>query len=256
MKSTSKGIPINWKIAVGVVAVILIVRVIAAFPVIRFYDARIPLFSAERLVSITPLIDIVSGGGRFHARVLGTHVLQTEHGTITLKNFAKIASSHNTVLRIDEHNFEEGRAAHNLEIYGIRVPPNLSISFNDRHQFSMLTLGRQEISVSGLPFMVRNIGLRGRLIHLPAHARVEAADITLEGRPKADMVTLADSTQLDVSRISGGLHIFKSDDLWRLLTSTTSFLFAKRSGESEFTRYRSVTFRPHWGEVIEMEPFE
>jgi len=104
-----------------VAGIIVAIHLIIFFPVIRFNDSRIPLLAFERLVS----------GDLYMARVLGNHVLQTEHGEIELRNFSRVLIDANTITRIDVSNFENGRTAHNLVVEAKRIPQNVSMSINE-----------------------------------------------------------------------------------------------------------------------------
>ena len=112
---------------------------------------------------------------------------------------------------------------------------------------------REEVNISNIPFNVHLIHtIPGR--HFPA-------DVTMTSlrhrNTVEDNFVLTDYTMLDMERFRGRLHIYKDSERWVL--ESTDFiepsLFVKRSGENEFTRYRTITFMPNWGDFIEGEVF-
>jgi hypothetical protein len=62
---------------------------------------------------------------------------------------------------------------------------------------------------------------------------------------------LSDSTQIDVENFTGELRI--SDGQWKLTVSGGwfNFLWVMLPGETEFTRYKSITFKENWGAFIQ-----
>ena len=222
--------------------IIVIVFGITVLPTIQFNGNAIRMFAPERLE--------FSGRG-FNGRVFGTHVLETYHGEITLKDFARVFSDDNTIIMIDTENFTNGRASHNLVIDGIEMPKTIGITFSRRNQrqFTRLQLYNQEIILSGIPISVTTFDLEH-----PNHT----ADIVMGGAtPISGYISLADDTQINfvLSGAGASLRIYKDNEQWMLFNSVSS-VFAKRLGEDEFTRYRSITFSPDWGPFIEGIPFE
>ena len=229
----------NWSTIVC--GVILVVFIILSFPIIRFDGNWIALFAPTRPVSIE----------HFDGWVLGNHVLETEHGEIRLGHRSQVFVVNHRLAGIDIENFQNGRSSHNLVVHGIEIPPSVDISFHSgRVSIIMmhgLRFGHQEVTISGERLYVSRF-----LLH---HSRdLPDIAITVEGTP--EYITLADYTVLDLSQLSGGgLSIFKNDERWRLRTNFGHVLI-KLPREAAFTRYRSITFRPDWGEFIEGELFE
>jgi len=229
-----------------VVCMICITQIISIFPIIRFNDKLIPMFAVERLESIN--LDIIKPRKYFTGIVLGNHVLETEHGEIILKKFTRISAVNNSVGRIDVENFENGLVSHNLVIEGIKMPLNISISFYS-NMVSILRLYFKEIIVSGVPLVVDTFDMN------PPRS---AADILMSFLGPEHII-LTDATQIHLvpSTVTGqrfirGLYIYKDDEQWGIVGQTA----VKLPGETDFTRYRSITFRPDWGEFIEGELFE
>ena len=239
-KNKDEGTPHKWKIAIGIMLVLVLIRVVASLPLVRFGNDTITLFSADRLVAPLPSLNR-RPMEQFWGRVLGNHVLETEHGDITLVNFPRVEVQRNIVTRISAENFKEGRVTHNLVIDGIEIPPNIAVGFRNS-QISSLRLDRQEVVISGSTFIVGTI-----FINSPR----DAADIVIEaGLLTLDQViTLADSTQIRRGeRSARTLHMYREAKQWRI---QDSFPFlVKLPGETEFIRYSSITFRPNWGEFI------
>jgi hypothetical protein len=226
----------------------IIVFLVMVFPTTNFNDTSIRMFAPGRM-------SFDSRG--FRGRVLGNHVLETEHGAITLRHFARIYSTrYRDVGIIEESNFTRGRASHNLVVEGIIIPPNTRIVFNSYTQrISILVFAVpigdlqdfQKIEVSGIPLRV------GRIYFERPRTVADIVMIILA----SGYVTLTDDTQIyltplpDGSPSLHGLHIYKEDERWRIIIAGRGMTGVKRLGETEFTEYRSVIFRPHWGEFIE-----
>ena len=229
---------INWvAIACGF---ILVLQAAASFPSIRIEGRTIRLFAFEGMFR----------GDGYHGRVLGNHVLESEYGQIRLGHGTSLLVRGNFV-RIYVENFIEGRASHNLVVEGIEMPPNITFSFFfNPIRLSFLQLDGQEIVVSGVPLVVGGFDL--------THLR-NTVDIVMEISSAPEyIITLADSTQIYINEQSwgwGGLRMYKDTGIW-VLTEVFSGTPVRLPGETEFARYRSITFRPDWGEFIEGELFE
>jgi len=188
----------------------------------------------------------------FAGRVLGSHVLETEYGEIRLNRGARIYSDrYRTVGIIEKASFIRGRASHNLVIEGMVIPQHVEIIINGAGQLDLLIFSwslrrdNPEIIVSGIPVRTDRIDF---------HPRGTTADIEVGLGPSGGSITLADSTVIDLTRFFGLLRFFKDDEKWELVIPrrNDSFL-VKLPNETEFADYRSITFRPHWGEFIEGE---
>ena len=221
-----------------ILGVVVIFRVIPAFPVARFDGRAIRMFSSERL--------LLGGLGDFDGRVFGRQVLQTEHGEITLENRAPVFSGNGTIVMIRKDTFTNGLASHNLVIEGIEMPQNINVVFNrDSHRIARVNLYDQEIMLSGIPFSVG-------LFHLE-HPR-HTADITMDFRASG-YVALTDNTQIyfelmqEERRILRGFYIYKNEGLWVILQAHSSGFPVKLPGETEFARYRSITFEAWLGGI-------
>jgi len=224
---------IKSKFFIVMMIMIVMIHALIFFPTVRFNDTSILLFAFDRL-------------GSWHtytARVMGNHILETEHGEIRLGRFSRIQVSGNS-FGIKADNFENGRASHNIVVEGIIIPQSARISFDGRHQVSVLTLYLQDVIVSGIPFAIADFQIRSPR---------EIADISMTVGRTPEYITLADYTQIfvDPARwLWGGLFFYNDAGVWVLREVFNGFM-VKRPGETEFTRYRSITFRPDWGEFIE-----
>ena len=240
------------KIIVGFIVVIMVLQVISMFPSIEFDGQRVRMFAPMRPRDIYPLD--IRPWGHFEGRVLGTYVLRTEHGEITLRSLSRITAQWNTMSGINVANFREGRAEHNLVIGGVIMPPYITIGFTFRERdlqasIVLLRLFDQEIIVSDIPLGVNEVFVN--------HHR-QTADIVMGVNSGPEYITLADITEIHIDpsrRFLGGLYIYKDDALWVLRNAHFS-VPVKRPGDTEFTRFRSITFRPNWGEFIEGELFD
>jgi hypothetical protein len=189
IKSGFKKRPFLWAMIA-----IAVVHILISFTVIPFNDAMIPIFSFERIVDRES----------YMARVLGSHVLETEYGEIRLGHFSRILVAGGSI-GIGAENFENGHATHNLVIKGIVVPPYVRISFGIHPQIGILTLYRQEIILAGVP-------LTGDVFSL--NPLRSTANIMINFLPP-DYITLADTTQiyfdpLRQDRTNAGLKVLVS----------------------------------------------
>ena len=245
-KKKGMKIPRAAKVAVviGTIVVLVGIRLVAAFPVVNHNGNDIRLFSAELLVGQNP-IPTQRPQEHFFGRVIGTHVLETEFGQITLKNSARIRSKYNDVDYIGVENFEEGRASHNLVVEGIELQPNITVNFSSGRIFT-LDFNRQDVTLSGVPLRLNGISIY--------HQNTTNGDIVLGvGVVPGSTVTLTDSTQIYRSEIgTNRLQIFKSG-YW-CWYNPYSFP-ARLPGETEPSDYTSITFGENWGAFIEGEPF-
>ena len=236
MKNIINKKSLRWPLII--LGTIFIINLILSFPFIRFYGNAIPIFAPAR----TLRLDLSFG------RVLGNHVIETEHGQIRLGHFSRVFLMYNYLSNIDFENFIDGRASHNLVVEGIKIPPNVSITFGFRpNRVVILELDNQEIIVSGVPLNVSRFDM---------NPRRSTADIMINFLASG-YVVLADSTQIyfellqEGGRIIRGLYMYKDDEVWVIRQGHSNGVPIKSPGETEFTRYREITFRPHWGEFIE-----
>ena len=212
-----------------ILAVILGIYLILSFPQIR-HDSQTAfvLFAPDRLVA-----------DPFRGRVLGTHVLQTEHGEMILKNSARIIAGGGRIIQMGLENFETGLVSHNLVVGGVEIPQNVSIWFAPSRQIGTLNLRWQEVVLSGVSFEVG-------LIHI--NSPRYSGDINMDFF-QAGYITLSDGTQVGGQQ-GRGLDMYTDEQQWRISGGRT---FVKRQGEDEFIEYRSITFGANWGEFIEGE---
>ena len=240
----SKKISDGTRLILFVSIIIAIVFGITVLPVVRFNDTAIRLFAPERLE--------FSGRG-FDGRVFGTHVLETDHGEITLNNFARVFSDDNTIIMIYSDSFANGRATHNLVVEGMKIPQNIGITFSRHmsHQIARLQLYDQEIVLSNIPLDVREINLEH-----PSHIVCIVMNVT--NIPA--YIELSDFTQLHHYDFYnwlflGSLRIYRDAGLWELL-NVHSGIPVSFPDEAELVRYRAITFGENWGAFIEGELFE
>jgi len=143
-------------------------------------------------------------------------------------------------------------ATHDLVVEGIEVPRDININFIDG-KFSSFALDGQEAIVSGIHFYI--LGNIGFYSDYERGTRKDNIKITMTGTFLPDYVTLADSTLFEVSQFSGRLFIL-DNGRWKLDCSPEFSLAAMRPGETEYTRYSSITFEKDWGAFIDGELFE
>jgi hypothetical protein len=244
----------RFRTALVIVAVMVLLRIIAGFPIISINGRPVPMFSAERFFSGTmnfSLHNVV-----FKGRVLGGHVFQTEYGEIRLRNFAFIQAANANGMSVGAEVFRSGQASHNLVVEGIIIPENIGVDINVTRGISTLWIHGQEIMVSGIPIVVNNkINFDAEKFIYKSPA-IGTADIDISSEFTQEYITLADSTQVNVAEFWGGLYIFKSDKKWVLFVPNSTPLLAKLPGESEFIRYSSITFGENWGGFISGEVWE
>jgi len=233
------------RMIIGIIVTVLVLtvpRVITAFPRVWHDGMGIRVFSIDRMARENLFARMDS----FEGRVLGNHMLETEHGEIRLGRGSLVGVFDLGLDGIRDENFRRGRASHNLVVEGIVMPQNIRVAF--RHsRIALLALDRQEVIVSDIFLRIGNINLS---------PREQVAEIRMGVGFVPEYVSLEDSTQLYLARFFGSLDIYKNDERWVLSGPRDSFLFVKLSGKTDFTRYRSITFRPNWGEFIEGELFE
>jgi len=242
------------KLIVNIITVIMVLQFISMFPTVGFNGKRIWLFAPLRMTNRFMPLDI-RPQGRFEGRVLGNYILETEFGDIHLRGFSKISAYDNRVSTIESDNFKARRASHNLVVDGIVIPKNITVAFDtrgDKQQITSLNILDQEIIFSGIPLNAR--------IFFVNHGEYttelfDGADRRLEIGYTPDYITLADSTQLSLVRFAGRLFMYNVDGIWKMSTESSN-LMVKLPGETEFTRYKSITFKPNWGEFIEGELWE
>ncbi|MCL2381805.1 MAG: hypothetical protein FWC64_09495 [Treponema sp.] len=228
----------------GIVGAGLALVAIVVLPSFDFNGTEVRLFAPNRLVRP----DI------FRGRVLGDHLLETEHGEIKLRHLSEVLAVRNGIGWVEIQEFREGRASHNLVVNGIEIPPDVDIAFNDLNRiFSIRMHGSlratQEVIVSGIPLDINELSI---------NPRRSVADIEMVVRNREGSVTLADSTVIELMDFPGALRFFKEDERWELEIARwrrTGFL-VKLPGETEFAEYRSIRFRADWGEFIEGVLFE
>ena len=233
-------------VVIGTIVVLVGIRLVAAFPVVNYNGKDIRLFSAELLVGQNP-IPTQRPQEQFFGRVIGTQVLETEFGQITLKNSALIRSDYNNVNYIGVKNFEKGRASHSLVVEGIELQPNITVSFTGGRIFT-LDFDRQDVTFSGVPLILYEIYIY--------HEDTTFGDIMLcVGLAPGSSIMLADTTQIYPSEVAiDRLQIYKNSEYWRW-GNVDSFP-VRLPGETEPSDYKLITFGKDWGAFIEGEPFD
>jgi len=232
----------NWRYLSMVIGMLIIAvpRIITAFSIVWFGDSKIPVFSFDRMVRVS----IFQRMDAFNARVLGNHVRETEYGEIRLGHGSLVGVTYTLLDSIEVESFKNGNASHNLVVDEIVMPENIWIAFRGS-RIALLALDGQEIIVSGIPFVVTNFSIK----HLRQNTDIE---MIISGKP--EYVTLNDNTQVRFNPRGGhgSLSIYNNEELWKLENQFYA-LEVTSPGETEFTRYKSITFKPHWGEFIEGE---
>ena len=257
----------------GLIAIILL---IITFPVVSVSDERIILFAPERLLNIFTGDDIFD----YDSRIIGSHVIETEYGKINIRHFSAISFWRDGTRRslwVGFDMFQRGLASHNLVIEGIKIPSNISVSLcADAGQIHRITLSsnvireEQEINISTFPFRVSSISTILDRDRPPPQPRINPEhiipdhpllmDITmynLRYMGNVEYFLLSDSTQIDFERFRGRLHINKYNNWWILESDNFAnpSIFVKRPEDYEFKRYRTIIFKPDWGDFIEGEVF-
>ena len=233
------------KVHVTIIVTVLVLtvpRVITAFPRVWHDGMGIRVFSIDRMVRENLFARMDS----FEGRVLGNHVLETEHGEIRLGRGSLVGVFELGLGGIRDESFRRRRASHNLVVEGIAMPQNIRVAF-DKSRITLLALDRQEIIIADVPLGVLLVSL----LH-----NAEPADISMGVESAPEYIILSDYTQVRFDlRGLARLSMHKGEGTWELRNVHFS-VPVMRLGETEFTRYRSITFRANWGEFIEGELFE
>jgi hypothetical protein len=226
------------KISLAVVfGSIFLALIIFIFPIKIIYGNIIVLFAPDRLDYRYE---------SYNGSVLGYHVLKTEYGEIRVKPLAKVTRFWGN-FDIDYENFESGRASHDLVVYGINMPKNIEVRINSwftNAVISSIYVGKNVLNISGISVFSRRIDTYGGYPYgRGASLLINFAD---------EYITLSDSTQIDVRYFEGYLDIDVYSQQWELIPSTSWFysLGVMLPGETEFTRYKFITFKENWGAFI------
>jgi len=118
---------------------IILLFVIAAFPIKIFYGNIIVLFAPQRIVPYYG----------YSGKVLGNHVLKTEYGEIRIGHLSFVSINGIGDMGIKSELFENGQVSHNLVFLGTELPEHLYVRFN-RSQITEFDLNR-DISIYGIP---------------------------------------------------------------------------------------------------------
>jgi hypothetical protein len=215
---------------------IFVLLLITIFPVKIMYGNIIVMFAPER----------IARPEYYDGWLFGNHVLKTEHGEIKVKFLTEL-----TMLRgelgIDSKNFEFIHASHDLEVYGIKMPKNITVwidIFYKRAEISRLGVGKQRLLISGVSVIP------------DGYIYINYWDgATFPVSFVKESIILADSTEIDVSYFAGDLVINEDSKRWKLVLSGGWFsgLWVKLPGEDEYTRYKSIRFKENWGDFIDGE---
>ena len=194
---------------------------IIVFHALSFFS--ITKFYGNTIVVFAPQ-RIIEGWYLFRGKVLGNYVLETEYGEIRIEHLSPVRISFGTYFRQE------------------KLPRNNKLTY--------FTLNHHGINMYGVPVTIAGIYV---------NSTRDTADILLFDwvRFLQEHITLADSTELTVR--TAELSLYKDEQRWILSVEPSwhnARLFVKRPGETEFTEYRSVTFKSNWGEFIEGEPVE
>ena len=236
----------KWRIKKIYIAVIAycVIRLALVVQVVSFDGNAIPVMVFSQLEGIFPKEMMPSRFG--NGTVLGNHVLETEYGEITLKNYAKIWKWYDSSV-VDIKNFRWGLASHNLVVEGIEIPPDVSVTLGAS---GYIGLGlNEDIMVYGIIFSAGGIYIGDSDY---------SADVVMT-LSKHENIVLEDGTQIQFIQTpaSGGsytrrLYIYLADKRWEIEGRNA----VKLPGETEFTMYRSITFEPDWGAFISGELLE
>ena len=239
-----KNLKKKLHIALIILFAVLVVRAYI-FPTLEFNGSRIPTFTYGKLLSVMGWPNPQLPKGVFDATVLGSHVLETEYGEIRLEIFARIEVTFDSIWRID---FRKKRVSHSLVVEGIEIPQNSAVFLGSGHP-GRIELHKEEVTVSNIPLAVSSI-----LINSPKYK----GDVTIIFLER-EYVTLTDGTQIHFIMPSKTgqwpyreLNIYADNRPWEIDNTT----FVKLPGETEFTRYKSITFEPDWGAFISGELLE
>ena len=242
----SKKIGLAKKVRIAIVVVVLgIIALAVTFPTAHFGDNRVRTFAASRLFNWVVMQESLDN---YTGRVLGTHVLETNLGEITLKSSSHVSVWLNEINSINVENFKNGFASHNLELWGNALPEDISIGFSWNRIDSLRFFDYHDITLSGISFTVEHIEMpvsSGRLIRRGA----SRSDIYMPLRNFPQAITLADSTEIHIDGYT--VFFYKGNERWMLADSSNSTFHITRPGETESARYATVHFEPDWGGFIE-----
>jgi hypothetical protein len=220
-------------------------------PTIRFNNQKIRLFAGQRMEKQRE--GFFRPPTYYYAQVRRNYTIKTEYGEIYLKRNADMLVRGNTIEDMGgRKDFEKGLVSHNLVVEGIEIPQDASIGFNADQRIARLldTNNPSDITISGLR-------LEGVDMRLNYADDAGTMDIIMDFR--IELITLNDGTEI---RFVGSpfpfrtLHMYnKTTNYWRIV-ERQGRISVTFYGETEPVRYKSITFRPHWGEFIEGELFE
>jgi len=240
-----------------ILGAIILLLAITVFPITRLYDNIIVMFAPLRIMFFWH---------GFDGRVLGNHVLKTEYGEIRIGHLASVTISDDSFY-IQSKNFRNGKASHRLVLSGAELPEHLDVQFSrSQSKIIFFDLNHQDIHIYGIP-------VRAQRIHMPLPDHNYSGNILSysEVRFLQENITLSDSTEVNL--IAATLSIYKDEQRWVLRAPRQWFdaselrvqerptwyepsIFVRQHGETEVAEYRSITFKPNWGEFIEGVPLE
>jgi len=219
----------------------LIVILATIFPAKSMYGNVIVMFAPERMVRLE----------HYRGRVLGRHVLITEHGEIRIEPFAEAILDRGQFW-IPRESFESGLASHSLVVEGIRMPENLCVWI---WPWPWFWRGQSEVSSmrTGENFLVYGIPVvpdPWRAIMMDYYSAT--VNLWLPISFADEYIALADSTQIYVRIFVGDLAVYRGCGHWALRTrGRFSSLWVKRPGEDDFVKYEAIKFGQNWGDFIE-----
>lgn len=233
-------------LATVAIAVFCLYMIMLLFPTVEYKGKKIRIFTMDQIGEKIEWNSRKGQSGPIDGNVLGSHILETEYGSIALKNLCHISVRRDSFYAVYDENFKKGRATHNLVVEGIKIPDVVFVRFNKQNQINLLDLNGQEITVSGIPFNV------GKIYFM---FDIDPVEIETRVRCGLEYIALADSTKIyniSQSRFLGHLSIYPVEERW-VLTDTFEYISVQLPGETEFKKYRSITFKKDWGEFIEGE---
>ena len=264
--------------------IILIIIVSISFIGFFFRIFHIIIHEGKIILMFTSGSSTISGRGKSSncfGPVIGNYTLKTEYGEIVLKNLARIEAENSPISTLGIFSLSTGdftKITHNLVIDGQELPKNISIDFFYDGRISGVYFNDSlEMNVSNISIMVYAIEFdcpRGDYKDFTYSNTI--CKRIYSGRLFSE-VTLADSTQIikNIPEISLNLFQFDDTDKWELYAYTYKMytdiyetynyyqtysyrqrnlehhLLVQHPGESESTRYVSITFKKDWGDFIE-----
>jgi hypothetical protein len=207
--------------------------------------------------ALAPLSVIFSNSQGFDGIFLSRAELETSLGTIRIKPFCRFYAHNRYLVSIGEGNFRNGKAEHNISIFGnILENPFISFEYND---IEMIALNQI-------------MDIQGRFIHAD-HAyplynkNRDIVDIVINFKVNPDMadnkIILSDGTQIGfrndyqndlflAARVAHDAASRWEIEAGRMFNDNGYFLVT-RSEWDKPEKFISITFEENWGKFIDGE---